>query len=127
LTLFYIKGFEMERYSVDVGNHLKPAGFFNSGYRVEFELAEGVPQEISFRQMRLDGNPFIPVAVFATSPVSIEIQELGGYTFEATPFGVNYPAPVDQTLVVRGVGFVEMMFVDYPIVKTRVSGSYYYY
>lgn len=111
----------------DVGNHLKPAGLFNSGYRVELQLVGGVPQEITFRQSRLDGNPFIPTGVFASIDVVIEIENFKNFRFTATPFGKNYPAPIDQRLRVYGDGFVELLFVDYSIVRASGTGSGYYY
>ena len=105
---------------VELGNILKPAINFNSAVKVGVTLTPGVPQTISFTHMSPDGAEFIPTGVIANQQVEISIKELEGFSFITNQEGQNYPAPYNQTLSVMGNGYVELIFVDYPIVLPPV-------
>jgi hypothetical protein len=114
---------------VDLANHMKPAGFYNSGFRYEIPLS-ATPFELSFIQARLDGLPFVPTGVFSSALVDIRVRELDNFVFQAGPNGRNYPAPLNQTLFITPVGaetFTELIFVDYTIIRSRFNNSSGYY
>ena len=107
---------------ISVNNYLVPAVGRPSAIVEKFFADVSTPKILSFKMTKLDGANFIPSGVYLTSkandPVIVTIAELGDFTFVVQPGkGVNYPAPLDQTISIVGGGEdVVMVFVNYPII-----------
>lgn len=113
----------MPQLIVATQNYLVPADGKTSCYLVRETLVDGVPLNIDFRNVNLDGQEFWPYGVYinnleGTKQCDVVIDQM--FLTISTPAGEDkqkaYPGPVNQTVTITGEGPVTLLFVNYPIV-----------
>lgn len=103
-------------------NFLVPAMGTTRMYTFKQTMAAGEVYEIDFRDIGLDGRPFVPYSAIidnslGTGVLTISILDVGYRVF--CPAGGTtqqmYPAPFNQKVALTGEGDVVVVFTDYPV------------
>jgi len=112
-------------------NYLVPAMGTTRIYAIRETLTAGVPIEVDFRSIGLDGRPYAPYGVMVdnsqgTAPLSITINDIG-YTMNCAA-GASmqqpYPAPLNQSATITGEGLVVVVFADYPVMPVNSTTNF---
>lgn len=111
-------------------NYLVPAAGTTRGVVIREPLVSGTVLKRDFRDLQLDGIPFIPSGVYidntdGLSDCTIVINEIGfKITAQAGQSIVcQYPAPSNQSASISGDGQTTIVFVDYPVIPFILGGS----
>lgn len=100
-----------------------PRGFIQSG------TLSATPVSIDFRQISgggIDGQPFRPSGVYidntqGTGPLTIVINEIAYQIICPAGAALNlpYPAPINQSVAITGLGYATVVFTDTPVLPYR--------
>lgn len=108
-------------------NYIVPAAGTTHGHLVSREF-DATPHTVDFRNIQLDGLPFIPSGFFAdntrgTGDLVIVINEIAfQIVIPAGEFAMmQYPAPTNQSVSIVGEGKATVVFVDFPVIPFRMG------
>lgn len=109
-------------------NYMIPAIGTPRGY-VQSGVLSATPVTIDFRNVSggdIDGQPFRPSGVMidnsqGTGPLTIVINQIAFQIICPAGAALNlpYPAPVDQTVSITGLGQATVVFMDTPVQPYR--------
>lgn len=112
----------------EVVNYMIPAVGSPRGF-VQSQVFSATPVTLDFRNVSggsIDGQPFRPSGVFidntqGTGDLTVVINEISFRMIcpAGESLNLQYPAPVEMTATITGLGQATVVFVDFPVIPYR--------